>query len=106
MSEKLIKKTSKEHYEKYENLAQKMGISYKRGQEIYLGSYKFTKKELIEKFKEDSVLNNISLTLWDRRAGTIDTNHSYHLSLAEKVCLLKHLVTYDIIGAMPEFEEP
>jgi len=104
-NEKLIKKTSRSHYEKYEQLSQKMGRSYKRMQEIYFGSHRYTKEDLIEKFKEDSVLNNISLKLWDEKTYTFGPSGNYHLSLGEKVCLLKHLVIYDIIGAVPEFEE-
>jgi hypothetical protein len=97
----MINKTSKEYYEKYSNLAKEIGISYKGLKEINFGPQCYTKEELIEKFKEDKNLNNIPLKYWDEKCILYC---SVRITLAEKVCLLKHLVIYDIIGAIPKFE--
>ncbi|MFA5696391.1 MAG: hypothetical protein WC917_02995 [Bacilli bacterium] len=98
----LIAKSTKAHYQKYSDMAKVLHMSYKNYQSM-LG---YTKEELIEKFKEDKNLNNIPLPKWDIQASFIPNikYNGFTLSLAEKVCLLKHLAIYDIIGAVPEFE--
>jgi len=98
--QELFNETSKEYYEKYSNLAKKIGISYKNLDGVYLGTKFYTKERLTEKFKKDPNLNNIPLKFWDEK---YIINCEVRISLAEKVCLLKYLVVYDIIGAMPKF---
>jgi hypothetical protein len=99
----LTNKTTKEFYQKYEDISKLLHISYKNSQKM-LG---YSKEELIEKFKEDNSLNNIPLRDWDIQAIFIPNikYNGFTLSLGEKVCLLKHLAIYDIIGAVPEFKD-
>jgi hypothetical protein len=99
----LINKSTKAHYQKYSELAKVLHISYKN----YPNMLGYPKEELIEKFKEDKNLNNIPLQKWDTQALFIPNikYNGFTLSLAEKVCLLKHLAIYDIIGAVPELRE-
>jgi len=100
----LISKSTRVYYQKYSDIAKVLHMSYKNKTLMF----EYSKEELIEKFKEDKNLNNIPLIKWDMQTLFIPNikYNGFTLSLSEKVCLLKHLVTYDIIRAMPEFEEP
>ena len=99
----LINKSTKAHYQKYSEIAEILHMSYKNKTSMF----DFSADELIEKFKEDKNLNNIPLGKWDTQASFIPNikYNGFILSLAEKVCVLKHLVIYDIIGATPELRE-
>jgi hypothetical protein len=98
----LISKSTRNHYQKYSEIAKLLHMSYKNKTSMF----EYSADQLIEKFKEDENLNNIPLAKWDTQALFIPNikYNGFTLSIAEKVCLLKHLVIYDIIGAIPEFE--
>ena len=91
--------TTKEHYEKYQKIADMSGISFENLDRI-LG---YTKSDMILKYKENRHLNNIPLNQWDILASHMRIYYDKPLSLAEKVCLAKHCVVYQFIGAIPEF---
>jgi len=101
--EKLIKRTTREHYEKYKEMKEKMGITFK-------DSNIFGPREvLIDEFKSDEHLNGIPLRHFDayyslygqhaRRAGYL------YYSLAENTSLIKHCLIYEVIGAIPQFTD-
>lgn len=104
--ETLIKKTTRSHYEKYSEYASKIGVDKLV---VFLpgDSEKFTKA-----FKEDEHLNNIPLVRWDNyhsyvwnlaRLNGIQENGGW--SMADTVCLLKHVAIYKTAGIRPEFTE-
>ena len=96
----IYKKTTKEHFEKFRDMANEAGISFKRSKE-YMG---FTKEQLLKLYIEDNHLNNIPLIEFD----------SYYLvlpnyvrkivtNLADNCCLYKHLLIYEVLGIIPVF---
>ena len=96
----IYKKTTKEHFEKFRDMANEAGISFKRSKE-YMG---FTKEQLLKLYIEDNNLNNIPLIEFD----------SYYLVLpncvrkivtnfADNCCLYKHLLIYEVLGIIPVF---
>jgi len=91
--------TTKEHYETYQRMAEISGISYKNA-DIILG---YTKDGMIEKYKEDRHLNNISLNRWDMLGLGTTIYFDRPISLSDRVCLVKHCTIYQFIGAIPEF---
>ena len=99
----LISKSTKNHYQKYSDMAKVLHMSYKNKTSMF----EYSKEQLIEKFKEDENLNNIPLQKWDNQALFIPNIkfNGFTLSISEKVYLLKHLVIYDIIGAIPELRD-
>jgi len=99
--QELYAHTSTYFYNKYEEMAKKYGISYKNAQNIF----GYSKDEVIEKFKEDENLNNIPLKNWDILAANMFFLSGKGYSLAEKVCVLKFCVIYQMIGAIPIFKK-
>ena len=95
-------KTTRQHYEKYRDMAKATGVTLKDCKAF--GS----KAQLERKFDADPLLNNIPLRKfdvyfsWVRRSRR---NPNGPMSLAENCCLYKHLLTYEIIGAVPEFTD-
>ena len=97
-------KMKDEHFKKYDALAKKIGI------EKLVKLMPVSKAEMVRKLAEDKHLNNIPLRVWDRQAGCYDSRHTRHftmhfldpwapekangLSLAERVCVLKHVAKY------------
>jgi len=116
-------KTSKEYFEKYEDLAQAFKVS-RLSRLVPLVGY----NTLQEAFLQDENLNNIPLRLWDNMDFAVRQvmkdcpldqflavyhKHSNYgeadrkkriWSLSESVSLLKHVAIYHIIGATPVFE--
>ena len=96
---------TKEHYEKYDKLSREIGI------EELKKSIPLTSEQIKEAITKDDYLNNIPLYKWDRWSGyTVKINHEtqeqtytplfygvwgktrkMHLSLADRVCILKHV---------------
>lgn len=103
-------KGAAEHFAKYDALARKLGIQALKIR-IRVG-----KKELQEALAKDPNLNNITLATWDAWAGRVPFNErgvrdfkctwdppftramAGPMSLAERVCVLKHVATYYIAG--------
>ena len=86
-------RVTKEFYEKYESLYQKKPTLY-QGDSSYLGK---PREEWARLYKLDQNLNNVPLQFFDIRfiAGL-------GLTLAESVCLHKHIIAYHVIGITPE----
>ena len=83
--------TTIEHFEKYDNLVQK----------YQLKNHKLPFKVLINHYKADKHLNSIPLKKWD--VATFNLPNVYGISLAEKVCILKHIAIYHILKCKPKF---
>ena len=99
----MIKQTAKQHYEKYNALAAELGVTLKHlAESTFLG---YTVGQLRVAFSQDPYLNNIPLRTWDNMAYAFLATGGRGLSLGEVVCLYKHLVIYDLIGATPDFEK-
>jgi hypothetical protein len=92
-----------DHYNKYEALAQKIGI------DALVKLMPVNKIEMQKCLDQDEHLNNIPLHVWDRKAGLLSDgkttfNLAFYapwtpelakgLSLAERVCTLKHVAKY------------
>lgn len=101
--------TTKEHYEKYEAMyhaqtalgfdliGQCMGII------PLVDTVEGPVDSLREYFKEDPILNNIPLAVFD---GCFHSNRNKVInSLAYNVCVLKHTMIYKILKCEPEFKE-
>jgi hypothetical protein len=96
-------KTTKDHYEKYASLIEKLHLEYT---EDSLKLFNVENKEhLIKLYEEDHALNNIRLHLFDNISNMIAMYNpdSKGLSLSELVCSLKHYLIYQVIGSAPEF---
>jgi hypothetical protein len=88
------------HYDKYESLAQQVGVRT-------LFPYMPADRDTVARaLKDDKILNNIPLHLWDQKVGYCPRSNKTlffgiwshkavrHLSVAERVCLLKHVARY------------
>lgn len=91
-------KTTRAHFEKYCSMRSKTGVSF-------LNTTIFgTKEELTKLFLEDQHLNQIPL-------DKLDAYYPYYINLwpglaeSESVCLIKHSLIYQVIGAVPEFTD-
>lgn len=94
-------KTTRDHFEKYAALAKKFNISLK-GCKTFLD---YTPDEMRHAVQADEHLNNIPLCYWDLQASSFFVhNRNSKLSLAEAVCLYKHLAIFEFAGCEPEFE--
>jgi hypothetical protein len=101
----LCNKTTKEHYKKYAELQKALHITFKTDKPIL----DMDKETWTEEWKTNPALNQI----WMRRidawgAGVRIYNKEAqrrNLSMAEYVCLFKHCIIYDVIGAKPVFYE-
>jgi hypothetical protein len=92
----LISRTSRSRFEKFCAMRSSMGVSF-------LNSDLFgTKAQLLKLFQEDSTLSQIP-------ASEFDKYHSIYkdlrpgITMEETVCLIKHSLIYQVIGAVPEF---
>jgi len=78
-----------DHYKKYDKLSKVIGI------ETLKRIMPATPEAIKQAFQEDEYLNSISLDRWDRAATTLTNFYNVaSLSLAEKVCILKHVAQY------------
>lgn len=113
-------KTTREHYEKYAAMALAIGA------QRLIPLVPATKEHLEKCYPKDQNLNNIPLWKWDGWKNEMDrykqANQApnllnvYHilprsafpkggLSLAEVVCLLKHVAIFHILGCEPVFDK-
>jgi len=119
----MINKTTEQHYTKYFELAKQVSDEDKNYLKLALyskiGKDHKGRKELIlltDLFLKDQYLNNIPMRFWDNLSGAIvdwKGNINWfnsvikfppHLSLSERVSILKHITIYQIVGATPEYE--
>ena len=86
----------RDHWDKYEALAQEIGVAVREDQNIF-GFFGSAWKTL---YAEDRRLNNVPLSRWDFWGHNLAALQRgvARLSMAERVCLLKHVVQRDIIG--------
>ena len=91
-------KTTRDYFEKYCNMRARTGVSFLNSN--LMG----TKEELTRMFKEDPALNQIPLKKMDAYYP-IYKDLWPGLSMAESVCLIKHSLIYQVIGAVPEFTD-
>ena len=109
-------KTTKQHYDKYEEMAQYLlsnGVSWDYNSIHFLIPYNqlgygedYNMVWLKKKFNKDNVLNNIPLRLFDHfydlyRPRMTKKYPTY--SLADNVCVLKHILIYWILKEKPEY---
>ena len=87
----MTNKTTKSHYEKYEDIVQKYRLSSYR--------VNYSKSELLKAYNLDKYLNSIPLKNWDNTTFGLNIKGS----LAEKVCTLKHIAIYHILKLKPQF---
>lgn len=95
LTNNLICKTNREHYNKYSEMAKNKGIGI-GSSKTYMGR---TKEGWTELFIADHLLNNVSLAEFDSLYGWTGRG----ISLAENTCVHKHVIIYKVIGATPEF---
>ncbi len=98
----LEKSTTYEHYTKYANMLKELGLGI-TDKENFFG---MTKDFLIGKFKEDAYLNNVPLKKWDAMWISFSVYHqklALGKSLAEGVCVYKHLCIYHFLEVTPVF---
>lgn len=96
------------HYEKWERIAQEVGIDRVRRLVLQLVA---TEERIKASLREDEHLNNIPLELWYRlhplvkqdlaKAQPIEGTSQGWASLSDAVCLGKHVATYYIAGERP-----
>lgn len=115
---KLKHRTTREHYEKYRDLAKRAGVTLENVGPVYMGynvvpcNFALTGEVGCKrcwgcKFLQDQWLNSVDLSAFDAAV------HSYWMlqgkkvvkTLAEGVCMYKHLVIYQIVKAEPEFTD-
>lgn len=100
----MIKNTSTEHFDKYEQLMDKLKICPHQLAISLFGLY--PRWKLRKLFAEDEHLNNIPLgTLdWYTNNFLIMPGNPHRMSLSDGVCVIKHCLIYYVIGADPLFE--
>lgn len=95
-------KVPREHYNKYAELAKKHHVSLAECTDIF----GWTKEKILQGLQSDPRLNFIRLRHWDAWAYSfLAYNRNTGLSLAEVVCLYKHLTTFEFCGCIPDFED-
>lgn len=96
------KSTSREHYEKYRSMAERLGVNFDQDSPRLFG---VTLEQLRARFEADPYLNNIPLHRFDSYAiSLMICNRGKGLSLSDGVCLAKHCLIYQVLGVEPEFE--
>ena len=89
--------TTKRHYEKYRDMAERACITLR-------DSTSFGTKERLERlYKADPLLNNIPLYRFDGYYYWTRQIDGGPESLAENLCMYKHLLVYEVLGCVPEF---
>jgi hypothetical protein len=107
MDKQIITITTKEHYNKYKNLAK--GIK----QEVLFNLVRHLYKDVEElkiKHYEDIHLNNIDMKKIDNMFNETATlichkNKLDGLSMAESCSFIKHILVYKVLKTKPYFEE-
>lgn len=95
-------KTSRGHYQKYENIAKYMGldISYNLASKAFGYSRTSLKKE----YQKDVNLNFIPLRNFDIEYRSL-ADKNMPQSLAENVCVHKHCLIYYFMKIKPEYND-
>jgi len=99
--EKLTKKTSRGHYEKFGEMMLAC-INLEVPFEKFAGT---DKERLIDLFRADPLLNQFSLKVFDLSYPFNRRIKGGPKCLADNCCMLKHWLIYEVIGAEPDFED-
>ena len=98
----LTKNTTKEHYEKFRDMAEKAGITFK-GVSEPLG---YSVEELRKLYIEDNDLNNIPVLEWDSFYLCLPSyTRKIITNMADNCCVYKHLLIYEVLGVVPVFTD-
>ena len=101
--ETLTNNTTKEHYEKFRDMAEKAGITLKRLSKP-LG---YSVEELRKLYIEDNNLNNIQLVELDSFYLCLPSHtRKIITNLADNCCVYKHLLIYEVLEVVPVFTDP
>jgi hypothetical protein len=92
------KKTTRQHYDKFAELCSAYGLVNANV------SYGKTKEEWVKLFNEDEHLNNTPLSFFDRHYHAFRQAFKSG-SLSENVCMIKHHLIFNVIGATPVFKD-
>jgi hypothetical protein len=95
--------TTRAHYEKYRSLAVLLGVRLDPAKGVGV----YTTEELRAMYRADPALNQMTLRWFDFNYSTLRMNPKCPrtFSLAENVCLYKHLIIYQLLEAKPEFTD-
>lgn len=101
----MIHNTTREHYNKYAELAVKLHVVFNNKSGNLFGKY--SKEDILELYKKDQNLNNIPLYVFDMYTSSLKIycKEAWKLSLSEGCCLAKHCLIYHTLGATPEFSD-
>lgn len=96
----LYHKTTKQHFEKFQEMIEKTGLTLKYTE----NPFGYTKKELLKLYQEDDLLNNIPLHMFDSYYYFLTpTTKKIINCLCYNCCCLKHLIIYEVLEATPLF---
>ncbi|NIQ88628.1 MAG: hypothetical protein GWN93_05935 [Deltaproteobacteria bacterium] len=114
-------KTTRRHYEKYRDMAKESGVTLLRTRDFLGYSHTRCNHWLMPKdiaypkcgkcwrclYDQDRALNSVPLSKWDTMVVSFQVYHQHRVvkTLAEGVCMYKHLVIYEILGAEPVFDD-
>lgn len=105
-TETLTNKTSKEHYQKYEDMVLKLGLGEYALDGIVMGR---DKDYWMKKYQEDEHLNSHPLDQFDIQDAwvrSIAFNSGFKSwSLCSTVCCIKHLILYKLLKLEPVFTD-
>ena len=97
MTKRTIKTTTKEQYQKYENICHKLGLEINLRENTFLGS---RVSDIQKLFDKDENLNNIPLEFFDQY---FPMNRKITKSLAGNTYAIKHYMIYHVLLASPKF---
>jgi len=95
----LIQNTTRAHYEKYRDMAARAHVTLKDSTSFG------TPDQLRSLYAKDQHLNNIPLARFDALYPWMRRVAGGPQSMAENCCMYKHLLIYEIIGAVPNFTD-
>lgn len=108
--EQIKHKTTREHYEKYKVLAEKLGVQFTQDSAALFGYASIA--ALQEHYAFDPALNGKhgqagGLSNFDSWFYHVQTHNkeACALSMAEGVCIGKHCLIYQVLKATPEFTD-
>lgn len=98
----LYHKTTKEHFEKFQAMVEKTGLTLRYSE----NPFGYTKQELIKLYQKDNLFNNIPLHTFDNSYYFLTLKEKKQVDcLADNCCLWKHILIYEVLKATPLFLE-
>ena len=110
-------KTSKHHYEKYAQMAKDAGVTLLNTRNFLGYNHMKCNQSLAGHvgcgrcwgcmYIQDNALNSVPLRQFDMLVERFQLYHRHRVikSLGDGVCMYKHLVIFEILGAEPEFTD-